>query len=355
MKLGKFKNGKVVRISKNSMNRHITIFGKPGSGKSVRIKEIENDAVQNGKTVIAFELLRGSADADPPNVNRIDAVADGIALPILDMSAVDAGLETKVAFITYLTELLAGTETLGCRQTGALREAIIHAIEHRSDYPTDLKAIADGLKMQRSASAKGVYNKLWSLLCSDAFRESQKKIKAGYINIFSLERMHASTQTSMVELILGSIWRQIKLNGRSETEVVIVIDEIQKIRTKKNSVIAEMLRESRQYNVSLILATQSAGAVNKEILKASNEAAISLYFQPSSSEIKKIAELIDPQQTERYTLQLQNLKKGHSIVTGKVEIDGQENDRPIVIKSEYEENNKVLIRPKQICIEKQNL
>ena len=353
MKLGIFNNGKIVRVSKNSMNRHISIFGKRGSGKSVRLKEIITDAVNQGKTVISFNLERSGIEDGSPYINCIDAAKDGINLPILDMSAVKDGKETRVGFITYLTELLAGTESLGCRQMGALREAIEHALDNRERYESDLSAIADGLLLQDSTTAKGVYNKLWALLCSDAFKKSEKGIKPGMLNIFALGSMAPSTQCVMVELILGSIWRQARMKDSNPNELVIVIDEFQRLRLKKDSLVCEMLREARQYNISLILATQSSEAINKDVLKAVNGTAISLYFQPNASEAKRIAEIIDSQQVERFTMQLKKLQKGQSIVTGKIDIEGYENDKPVIIKSEYG-SKPVIVNPSQILEDKKS-
>lgn len=355
MKLGIFKNGKEVRISKNSLNRHITVFGMPGSGKTVRNDEIKVDAAKQGKTVIEVYFERELPNTDSNMVNVIDVVKDGVNMKLLDTRSIVDKKETEVTFVSYLIDLLSGQETLGCRQTGALREAILYALKNRYNYKTDLQAIKDGLENQESAGAKGAYNKLWALLCSDVFRETGKSIKPGYINVFVLGNLAPSAQTTMTELLLGTIWRQARLNGRCSSEILIVLDEVQRLKTNKNSVIAEMLRESRQYNISLLLSTQSAEALNKDFLKAIHESAIALYFRPKDSEAKKIAELIDPQQVERYTLMLKKLQKGQSIVTGQVTIGGCENDKPIIIKSEYGSNRAPILNPQQVLTDKKSV
>ena len=72
-------------------------------------------------------------------------------------------------------------------------------------------------------------------------------------------------------------------------------------------------------------------------------------------EAKKIAELIDPQQVERYTLMLKKLQKGQSIVTGQVTIGGCENDKPIIIKSEYGSNRAPILNPQQVLTDKKSV
>lgn len=54
--VGKVVGGKSVRIGQNSPNGHILITGLSGSGKSVRIADIENHIVETGETVIAFDI-----------------------------------------------------------------------------------------------------------------------------------------------------------------------------------------------------------------------------------------------------------------------------------------------------------
>lgn len=354
MKLGVFKDGKEVRISRNSMNRHISVFGMPGSGKTIRTNEIKADAAKQGKTVVELYFERELPEMDSTMVNVIDVVKDGVNMKLLDTRSIDEEKETEVTFVSYLIDLLSGQENLGCRQMGALREALIYAIKHREDYETDLQAIKDGLENQKSVGAKGAFNKLWSLLCSDVFRESGKSIKPGCLNVFVMGSLAPSAQTTMTELILGTIWRQARLTGKSPNEVLIVLDEVQRLKTNKNSVIAEMLREARQYNITLLLATQSAEALNKDFLKAVHESAISVYFRPKDSEMKKIAEMIDCQQVERYTLMLKKLQKGQSIVTGQVTIGGYENDKPIIVKSEFGNKKIVPHIQKNIAIEAKN-
>ena len=224
---------------------------------------------------------------------------------------------------------------MGSRQIGILREAIIFALEHRQDYNSDMEAIAEGLRLQETASAIGVYNKLWSLLCSDVFRESEKRFETGKLNVVTLGAYASDIQKALVEIILGILWRKVKMQGRNDNNLYIVIDEFQHLRLSEKSVVTEMLLQARKYDVNLILATQSSVFLKKNVIDAVRQTATSLYFQPSASEVKKIANLIDSQQEEKYVLLLKKLQRGQSIVTGTVELDGREMVRPFIINSEF--------------------
>lgn len=54
--VGNLQNGIKVRISSDSPNRSIVISGISGTGKSVRICDLENQIVAGGSTVIALDL-----------------------------------------------------------------------------------------------------------------------------------------------------------------------------------------------------------------------------------------------------------------------------------------------------------
>ena len=81
--VGNLQNGIKVRISSDSPNRSIVISGISGTGKSVRICDLENQIVAGGSTVIALDL-DGSHPVLSGEENTISAREDGIALKFLN-------------------------------------------------------------------------------------------------------------------------------------------------------------------------------------------------------------------------------------------------------------------------------
>lgn len=167
-----------VKISSNSPNEHIAIWGISGAGKSVRIKEIVQDVQQEGRTVIAFDLA-GQDFQNLEPVNRIYANTDGIALKMFDTGMVESGKESYVNFLSYLVDTFSQVYKLGVRQQGVLRTAIEYAIQNCSRYETEMDAIAAGLEEQESDIAKGVHNKLWQILHGGILRKSSKRFHSG--------------------------------------------------------------------------------------------------------------------------------------------------------------------------------
>lgn len=232
--------------------------------------------------------------------------------------------------------MIANTYNLGVRQSGALRKAIIESVKKRENYDSDLEAIANELLEQESNYAAGVHDRLWPLLYSNIIRSSSKKIEVGKLNILDLSKFPKDTQTSIVEIILGTIWRQARLTKNQDCNLVIMIDEYQRLLLKERSILLEMMREARRYGITLILATQSVEILtSKKTLSSLNQAAITLYFQPHRDEIEKVAALINPRRPEAYIEQLEELEKGQSFVTGIIEINGKKITKPMIIHSEF--------------------
>ena len=56
LKVGSLQNGTGVFISDKSPNRHISVLGISGSGKTVRLKELIRNVVENGETALIFDI-----------------------------------------------------------------------------------------------------------------------------------------------------------------------------------------------------------------------------------------------------------------------------------------------------------
>lgn len=338
-RIGVMKSGLSVVISDNSPNNNLCIFGKSGVGKSTRITEIVNDISTTGDTVICFDLDGTVVLDELQNYNLIDGLQDGLNLRLLQQSECEIE-ENYVTFISYITKIIAETNHFGVRQIGALREAIEYAVSHQEEYETEMEAISRGLVLQDSAVANGVYNRLWSVLNCNVFRKSNKQIVKDKINVISLKGIDSDTQRTILEIMLGVIWKKFRLSKEKTCPMTIVVDEFQKLNLKKDSIFTEMLREARKYGVSLILATQSADLLKKEVLSAIHQTGVQMYFQLGAIDAKKVSEIIGGGNSEHYLLQLKNLKKGESLVVGNVSVGGKEIFKPIVIRSQYEDRMK---------------
>lgn len=339
MKIGEMKNGIPVTISQKAPNKHVLLIGTSGSGKSTRIGEMLEDCLARQETVVVIDI-NGCDYTDGQKWdqwNIISAINDGIKLSLLDFGNINNQGDDNANFIGYIVDIFSAIGRLGARQMGVLREAVEYAVEHRREHENDLEAIAEGLHLQDSPIADGVFNKLWNLLNCPAFRHQRKEMLEKKVNVLSLKGINPSTQKEVTELILASLWKNYRINDRRvKGGLRIVIDEFQNLISGKNSILPEMLREARKYGINLLLCTQYTGCLPKDIIAAISQTAVQLYFRPASTDVKKIAEFIDQQHKNHWVMVLKKLSIGESVAVGDFWVNGKAVSQPIIIRSSYD-------------------
>lgn len=336
MIIGKTKNGKkFIEMAEIAPNQSISITGISGSGKTTTQEFLERAFQKEGRTVIVLDLNGTHMNWHSADVNRISVKDDGIDIAFLDTALIKRNIETEVGFISDLAECLAKITNCGIRQLGILRTAVEFAVRHREDYSSDMDAIADGLLSQENERAKGVYEKLWGILTGGFFRKSNKKINVGEINIITFEGISRNIQKNIAEIFLHMLWKRKRLEKSLEYPIVIALDEYQNFSLKDDATLLEMLREGRKYGISLILTTQTTLGFSKKVLAALNQSALRICFHPLRGETKKIAEEIEPGNSEYWSGELARLSIGEFVISGNVKVDGRLFKKPLIGYTEY--------------------
>lgn len=333
--LGQISGGKSVNIGQSSANAHVIITGISGSGKSVRLADIEKHIMDDKGTIIAFDINGTHSKIAGEYCNYISAQEDGLNVKFLDTSLVIEGEETLANLIDYVMETICPRQMRGACQLAAVRRALQFAIENSERFDCEMAAISEGLKMQEEAAALGAYNHLYSVLEGQIFRNSAKKIQQHKINIISLKGLNPKTQKRVTEIMLGALWRKLRIMGEAEYRFTLVIDEFQNIDFQKGSVLYQMLSETRKYGVHLILATQTLAIFSKEELATLEQASNKIFFQQSISDVKRIAAMIESKNKEKWIMELSHLQVGQAITVGKLEIGGRLIGQPIITYSRY--------------------
>lgn len=302
---------------------------------------MELNAVKEGKTVVVFDINRGHSAENifPPlcreyesYVNRIDAKDDGINIKFLKpIQGKDGRTEDYVNVVGSTADALGLPQKMGSRQIGVLREAALFAIRHSSEFPDEMAAIKAGIKQMNGAASDAVYQKMWTLIHSNIFRESDKKIMKGRINIISFWGIDKTTQATLVEVMLSYMWRNLLISGNAD-EMVLVADEYQNLMLGDGAALRSVLREGRKFGIALLLATQTMSAFNKATRSVINQAATRLYFRPEANEIRSVAKEIDPENIQRWMRVLQTLKRGEAVAVGEFNISGREVCHPVLTR-----------------------
>ena len=333
--IGKVVGGREVTIGENSPNRHVVITGISGSGKSVRIADMERHIIEDGGTVIVLDVNGTHVENAGTAYHHISAQKDGLAVQILDTSLVNEGEETMMNLVQYVLETICPRQMRGACQLAAMRKAVEFAICHRKKFPSDMATIAYGLKMQDESAALGAYNHLCPILEGDIFRKSEKKILEGKINVISLQGLNPKTQKRVIEIILSVLWRKMRIHGQSESQFTLVLDEFQNMDFNQGSTLSQMLTEVRKYGVNLILSTQTLSIFSKKELAIISQAKTNLFFQPSITDVKKVAERIEPKRETKWISCLSGLRIGQAVAVGKLEVGGRRLQQPVITYSTY--------------------
>lgn len=337
-------NGQQCCISQFAPNASICMTGISGSGKTVRMQKIELDCVQNGATVIVFDLNQTHTESQifasiyeeyDRHINRIEAIKDGINLSFLTpMQNAQGEQESLVGLVNAAVNALTAGQNMGPQQIGVLRNAVMNAVKNRPHFQTDVEAIAYFLIQDDDARANAVYQRLWTVLNSGVLRSSEKTILCGRINIVDFSMLDTLTKSTIVEIILSDIWRKVTVLGAETmgTEIVLALDEFQLLSWKRSAVMRDILREGRRFGVKVLMATQTLDIFAKDVVSMLNQMANRLVFRPPTSEICRLAKMIDPKKYEMWSGQLACLQIGESIGLGDFIVGGQEVRHPIKLK-----------------------
>lgn len=331
LRLGKSKNGLDVCISEKSPNRHISVLGISGSGKTERLREMIHSAVLNEDTVLIFDINGSDYKNCTDKINAISVKEDG-----LDIKLLNVGERCSMSYTMNIVRVMVEKFRLGTRQEVALRTAVLNAAKNIGENQSDLLAIRSELINQKTTIADAVENRMWEFFEMNIVRRNHRQIvKHGYANVISFEGLSKTLQHIWIELILTVLWENFRADSLDFGTLWIFIDEFQNLSLKEGSVLLEMLRESRKYGVNIVLATQSVAGYGKEIMAAIDQTAIHLYFQQGLTDAKKVALLIDTKKKSVWEDKLRKLQIGESIAVGSLWVKGKIIENPIIIKSEY--------------------
>ena len=333
LKVGSLQNGTGVFISDKSPNRHISVLGISGSGKTVRLRELIRNAVANGETALIFDINGVDYKDRIDRVNVISAREDGFNTNLLEVSSDDA--ESEICHVMNIVQVLRRAFGLGCKQEEALRNAILYAVHHKKEDESELVAIKTGLQIQETTAAQAVESRLWEFLNMDIARKNSLELKKGYANVISMEGLSANLQRVWMELLLALLWRGLRTRKLIIKGLWIFIDEFQNLSLKEDSVLLEMLREARKYDANIVLATQSIAGYRNDIKAALDKTAVHLYFKQGLTDRKKVASLIDVNKKGLWETKLKSLHKGESIAVGCFQVRRKTISHPIIIKSDF--------------------
>lgn len=337
MYVGKY-NGQQVRMNEG-MQRSILITGIPGSGKSCRIHQIEQEVVKEGGTVIVVDItpahvperiFSGIAPSYEGQSHRIDAIRDGLNCSFLSAFQDEEGTSESEFRITNSVVASLTNKKNGYKQVGVLRDAVMKGIAWKKMFKnmSDVDIIRGILEAQVDAgslAAESLLQQLWPVFHSGVFRPGNKHLKYGRVNIVDFSGLDIPTAAICAELFLSVLWRSAYFagfNARAGT-VLVVVDECQLLPLRGDSSIGMMLSEGRKFGVNLALITQSTSVLKNEERSVVDMAGTKLYFRPEQSDEKRIQMKLHRIMGERSShFHSDELRVGEAIAVGPLKCGG---------------------------------
>lgn len=333
-----------VTVAADSDNQSILILGRSGSGKTYAMQEIEKNiaSVQGAVLVLNFHdthsSLKGRGD-----VYWIDAFAEGVPLKLLSpIVRPDGSMEDDENVCEWVVDIFSNVSPLGTRQKRMLRKAVKNAMSRQEDEINDAKVLGNALRELDDDIAETIYDKHYEFFTRGKVGGNQRLIQRGKITVIDLERYSSRTQCLIAEMLLSLLWRYFQIWGQcAETTLFVVCDEFQGLNMQPESVLCQILREGRKYNLALLLITQTLMGWKPEKKAVLQQAATRLYFHPAPNEVSGIVkELgVSREEASEFRKSLLRLQKGEAIVMGRLKAGSLIFERPTQIsfreKTEY--------------------
>jgi Cdc6-like AAA superfamily ATPase len=314
---------KNIKLSTSALNQHILITGKSGSGKTVALKKIEEGIVLQGGRVLVLNF-NGTHDSlkEQGDVNFINACEDGIPLSLFSPVIRPNGSEEEIDDICEsVVDVFSNLGKLGNSQKRILSKACYKAVENRRFYDNDMDCLNAFLEEGNDEVSQGVIDKFWNIFRKGKFVGDGTLWRKGAITVIDFSEFNISSQMLLAEMVMAILWRQHRINGQQEDEPVwIVCDEFQSMNLKEGSVLTQILREGRKFNLSILLATQTLSSFDTGCRAIMQQAGTKLYFLPAESDVRKISKDIPGIPQDKVQQFLHGLRVGECLATGEFQI-----------------------------------
>ena len=151
------------------------------------------------------------------------------------------------------------------------------------------------------------------------------------MNILSFKGINPSTQKILIEIFIGALWRQMRMNTSPVVryDITLTVDEVQNLSMSKSSVLFELLTEARSYGLKLLLARQSMSVFNKMQISALNQCATKLLFKPAANDTVNLSKMLNGN-NKIWTKILEDLKVGEAVAVGTLACNGKDIAGPVI-------------------------
>lgn len=333
-------------------NRHMSIQGKSGQGKSYFIQRMLKELSNQGIPSIIIDYTDGfkQSKLEPEFKKSLEdrIVQHKVLFNKFPLNPFKKYLiEDDEEFVPELDYNVAGrfknivnnVYNFGDQQQMAIYNAALTGISKYGDE-MDLTKFKEELIKQDSPQANSTLNKLTQFLDINPFKTDDFDWSCldemdGKIRIIQLTGLPRDIQIIVSEFILLDLWNYKLNTGDEDNPFIVVLDEAHNLDFGSDAPCGKILKEGRKFGWSGWFATQSMkGSMRPDEIANLANAEEKIYFHPT--DVSTIAKELskDAEDRKRLEKELSQLNKGYCIVQGStIGSNGKlYHSRPLTVK-----------------------
>lgn len=319
----------------DTANPHLLEVGMSGFGKTFAMQRLEKSLAFVGAEIIVlnYNSTHSHLQADEEAVIHWDISEKGLPFPLFSaFKRPDGSREDLFDIVESVVDVLGRVHPLQSRQRAALRSAVRKTLERHGEQ-ADFNKLAFYLENTGEEVPLSIWEKFAPLFEKIKFtRLNGNLLESGKILVLDMDKFTSQLQCFASELILAVLWRWFQLWGQfAKRPLYVVCDECQNLSLKKNSVLSQVLREGRKFNIGVLLATQSLTSFSKEQVSVIMQAATQLYFHPAPNEARTLARLTGVEDIREMERKLMGLRRGECIGVGRFRVGSMVVEHPVKI------------------------
>lgn len=317
-------------------NRHLLITGRSGQGKTYLIQCMLYEAAAAGISSFIIDYTNGfTSDQLDPEFKRIMdgrfteriVFAEKIPINPFAQQKIRIGSQDYDEGSTNLANRIANTfknvyHDFGKQQTGAIYEATKRGLDEYGDQ-MNFDRFAEEMENSSIPQAKTVLSSMRPFLDSKIFTNGEH-LDWGeilypndpHIYIFQLNGLSPQIQQIVTYMLLWDAYYYTMQHGSESRPFIAVLDEAQNLSHGDDSPSGKILTEGRKLGWSAWYATQSLNVMSDDEVTRLSQAAYQIYFRPTDIEVKKISEMLDHTNKNKWISSVSSLTKGRCIVAG---------------------------------------
>lgn len=322
--------------NKGLANRHLSITGRSGQGKTYFIQCILWELAKNGISSIIIDYTDGYKKSqledhfkDKLGSNLEQFIVLQKKFPVNPFKRNMKELDEDITVLEDDSDVAERMKnvigsiypTLGIQQLNSVYQAVMKGMS-LYDNKMNLSLLRDLLEEDGSGPAKTALSQMNLLIDKNPFDYEQDfdwsflEKEKGKVFVIQLTGYSEDVQKMITEFILWDLWYYKLQHGKKNLPFPVILDESQRLDFSNGSPSAKILVEGRKFGWSGWFSTQFLKGFASDQVSRLQNAAVKIYFSPMENEISTIASTLAQDNAERkdWETKLNNLKKGQCIV-----------------------------------------